>query len=205
MKLSGNRRWALRAIAASAAVTAINGSALARTPSQTEGPFYPLPGMRFADDDNDLVKIEGAVREAGGEIIVLKGKVLDGNGVPVKNARVEIWQCDTNGRYLHTSETGTGEKDTAFQGFGHSTTGEDGAYNFRTIKPGSYPGRTPHIHVKILVGSSELTTQFYIADHPQNEQDGLYRSLSPQQRELVEIRFTDGYEWPEAKVDIIVA
>lgn len=59
--------------------------------------------------------------------------------------RVEIWQCDMNGKYLHGGFRRSIEFDAAFQGFGHDITGPDGSYKFRTIKPVTYPGRTPHI------------------------------------------------------------
>ncbi|PLX45679.1 MAG: protocatechuate 3,4-dioxygenase, partial [Hyphomicrobiales bacterium] len=121
----------------------------APTPAATEGPFYPSPDMRLKDTDNDLVKIEGAVREAGGEVIFLTGRVLSRSGQPLEGARVEIWQCDVNRRYLHRGDHGAA-RDGGFQGFGHDITGADGSYRFRTIMPVPYPGRTPHIHVKVL-------------------------------------------------------
>ncbi|WP_157971031.1 dioxygenase family protein [Pseudogemmobacter bohemicus] len=77
-----------------------------KTPAQTEGPYYPTPSMRFADQDNDLVRIASAVREAGGEIIHLTGRVFTTNGEAAVGARVEIWQVDNNGRYLHSRERG---------------------------------------------------------------------------------------------------
>ena len=173
-----------------------------RTPSATEGPFYPTPAMRFADADNDLVKIEGQVREAGGEVVWLRGRVLDRAGRPVAGARVEIWQCDAKGRYLHTGDRGRRGFDEAFQGFGHVVTEADGAYAFRTIKPVSYPGRTPHIHVKVFHAGRELTTQFYIAGHPQNARDWLYQRMSPADRHAVSMTFAAGAAGPEATVDI---
>ncbi|MES0884025.1 protocatechuate 3,4-dioxygenase [Roseibium sp. SCP14] len=208
MTQSGNRRWALGTLAASTttlALAALTRPVAALTPAQTEGPYYPSPRMRFSDTDNDLVRIDGKVREAGGEIIILKGRVLDGTGSPVAGARVEIWQCDANGRYLHSRESGPAERDAAFQGFGHAVTQKDGTYAFRTIKPVAYPGRTPHIHVKVFSGNTELTTQFYIAGHPQNNRDSLYRRLSPEQRKLVEMQFKSGADWPETSVDLIVS
>src|SRR5262244_3417945 len=89
---------------------------LLRTPAQTEGPFYPdkLP----LDTDNDLIVINDTLTPAVGEITYLSGKILDARGNPVKNAAVEIWQCDNHGAYLH-SRTGNAEsKDKNFQGFG---------------------------------------------------------------------------------------
>jgi protocatechuate 3,4-dioxygenase beta subunit len=177
----------------------------ARTPSGTEGPFYPDSQMRFADVDNDLVSIAGRVEQAGGEIVMLGGRVLDGAGNPVASARVEIWQCDVNRRYLHHGDRGGAARDGGFQGFGHDVTGADGAYSFRTIKPVPYPGRTPHIHVKVLVsGSERLTTQFYLPDHPDNARDWLYRRVPVELREKVTMRFQDTGDLPRANLDIVI-
>lgn len=176
---------------------------VARTPRATEGPYYPTQGMRFADVDNNLVRVTSAVREAGGEVVILKGRVLDSSGAPVSGARVEIWQCDANGVYLHAADRGRGY-DEAFQGFGHVVTGDDGAYAFRTIRPVSYPGRTPHIHVKAFVSGRELTTQFYLEGHPQNARDALFRRMSAAEQRAVTMNFAPGPDGPEAAVDIVV-
>ena len=151
---------------------------LTKTPAQTEGPFYPnkLP----LDTDNDLLVINDGITPAVGEITHLTGKVLDAKGNPVRNAAVEIWQCDANGVYLHTADSGPkkDKQDKHFQGFGRFVTGANGEYYFRTIKPVPYPGRTPHIHFKIKKGGKEvLTTQCYMKGEPGNERDGIYRAL----------------------------
>ena len=199
-----NRRSLLALLSGAFALKPGRLLAAIRTPSTAEGPFYPDDSMRFADADNDLVKIEGVVREAGGEVVILNGRVLKRNGMPVANARVEIWQCDVNGRYLHSGDNQTVERDGAFQGFGHVVTGADGTYEFRTIKPVSYPGRTPHIHVKIIAGSEELTTQLYIAGEAANERDFLYLGMNKAQREAVEMVFGDKGRGLEARVDLII-
>lgn len=174
------------------------------TPRATEGPFYPTDGMRYADIDNDLVKIGDAVEQAGGEIVRLGGRVLDLDGRPVQSARVEIWQCDVRGRYLHRGDAG-GARDPAFQGFGFDLTGSDGRYRFRTIKPVPYSGRTPHIHVKVLQGNRErLTTQFYLPDHADNARDWLYQRIPLEQRERVTMRFVEGKNEPEAMLDLVI-
>ncbi len=158
------RKWLFGLIALP--VSGLAASAIL-TPSGSEGPFYPTVGMRFDDIDNDLVKIAGEVEQAGGEIVRLVGRVLDRGANPIAGARVEIWQCDVNGRYLHRGDSAGGTRDQAFQGFGHDLTDADGRYAFRTIKPVPYSGRTPHIHVKVLVDKRErLTTQFYLPDYP---------------------------------------
>src|SRR5262249_6316500 len=70
-----------------------------RTPAQTEGPFYPtkLP----VDTDNDLLLVNDNATLAGGDVTHLSGRVLDKDGTPVRNALVEIWQCDHKGIYMH--------------------------------------------------------------------------------------------------------
>ena len=175
------------------------------TPSGSEGPFYPTARMRFNDIDNDLVKIDGEVERAGGEIVMLSGRVLDSEGNPVAGARVEIWQCDVNGRYLHSGDSGWNSRDPAFQGFGHDLTGADGSYSFRTIKPVPYAGRTPHIHVKVLLANRErLTTQFYLPDHPGNSKDWLYQRVPQAKRELVTMNFVPAGQVSKAMLDIVI-
>jgi protocatechuate 3,4-dioxygenase beta subunit len=162
---------------------AFAAGALRPTPAQTEGPFYPdrMP----AETDPDLVHV-GRRAMAGGELLDLKGAVLDVNGRTVPGAMVEIWQVDANGRYIHTSDAGRGGRDEGFQGFGRTKVDAAGMYAFRTIRPVRYPGRTPHIHYKIYRPDGRvLTTQMVIAGEPQNERDGVYRSVAPYDRLLV--------------------
>ena len=190
------RRFMSRLGAAAAAAGAAGGlpawafaEELTRTPAQTEGPFYPdkLP----LDTDNDLIVVNDAVTSAVGEVTHLTGRVLDAKGEPLRNAVVEIWQCDQHGAYLHTGTTNHERRDRHFQGFGRFLTGRDGAYYFRTIKPVPYPGRTPHIHVKVKVkGQEKLTTQCYVKGHAGNERDGIWRGIRDEkQRESVTIAF----------------
>src|SRR5205814_7482844 len=102
---------------------------LLRTPRQTEGPFYPdkLP----LDTDNDLIIVNDAITPAVGEITHLTGKILDARGEPMRNALVEIWQCDNLGVYLHTGDSGHKKRDGNFQGFGRFMTGSTREYYFR--------------------------------------------------------------------------
>jgi protocatechuate 3,4-dioxygenase beta subunit len=162
---------------------------LLQTPAQTEGPFYPdkLP----LDTDNDLIVINDALSPAVGTITYLSGKILDARGNPLKNAAVEIWQCDNNGAYLHSGTNNADKKDKNFQGFGRFVTGSSGEYLFRTIKPVPYPGRTPHVHFKVkLKGKDVLTTQCYIKGHPGNERDGIWRSVRDEKlRDLITVEF----------------
>src|ERR1051326_2251249 len=160
-----------------------------RTPAQTEGPFYPnkLP----LDTDNDLLIINEGITPAVGDITPLTGVVLDEKGNPVKNALVEIWQCDAKGVYLHTDDSSKKEniRDKNFQGFGRFLTGSKGEYYFRTIKPVAYPGRTPHIHYKIKKGGKELlTTQCYIKGDARNEKDGIYQAIKRSEEHTSELQ-----------------
>ncbi|HEY7425396.1 MAG TPA: protocatechuate 3,4-dioxygenase [Gemmataceae bacterium] len=163
-----------------------------RTPPQTEGPFYPnkLP----LDTDNDLLVINDAITPAVGEITHQTGRILDAKGKPVRNALVEIWQCDSKGVYIHTKDSGRKEeqRDKNFQGFGRFLTGSGGEYYFRTIKPVPYPGRTPHIHFKIKRGGKELlTTQCYVKGEARNERDFVFRAIrDANARDAVLVAFT---------------
>lgn len=163
---------------------------LVRTPSQTEGPFYPdrLP----LDTDNDLLIIGKSTTPADGIVTHLSGRILDLRGEPLKNVRVEIWQVDHHGVYLHSGSDGGEKRDKHFQGFGRFETASDGRYRFRTIKPVAYPGRTPHIHVKLWKGDRELlVTQLYIQGEPQNARDGvLYGIADAKQRASVIVPFS---------------
>lgn len=162
---------------------------LAATPSQTEGPFYPvsLP----ADLDNDLVQVRGQAAQAMGVILHLQGRVLDGDGRPLPSALVEIWQSDSQGLYDHPRQPGRERRDQAFQGYGRMQADADGRCQFRTLKPVAYPGRTPHIHLKAVTASGGLlTSQFYIAGDPRDDADFVFRSAArdPRQRERIEMR-----------------
>lgn len=146
----------------------------ARTPSQTEGPFYPVrkPAVR----GNDL--IHGAIGTAEGKPLELVGRVLDVDSSPVPGARVEIWQADRRGIYRHPRAPNQGKEDPAFKGYGDSMADQSGRYSFLTIVPVPYTGRPPHIHVKVWVGEQNiLTTQLYLKDHPENKRDGLLSML----------------------------
>jgi protocatechuate 3,4-dioxygenase beta subunit len=188
-----SRRAFLGAVGVSVfAARGVFAEQLSRTPALTEGPFYPdrLP----LDTDNDLVLIKDASDPAVGEVTHLTGRILDPDGKPVRDALIEIWQCDANAVYLHTADSGgkQDQQDKKFQGYGRFTTDKDGGYRFRTIKPVPYPGRpSPHIHYKITKGGRDLlTSQIFIAGHEGNARDGVFRGLrDPIERELVMTEF----------------
>lgn len=171
-----------------AAIPGLFAEELMRTPSQTEGPFYPdkLP----LDTDNDLLIINDGITPAVGEISWVSGRILDQRGEPIRNALVEIWQCDNAGAYLHSGTSNKEKQDKNFQGFGRFLTGSSGEYLFRTIKPVPYPGRTPHIHYAVKTkGREKFVTQCYVEGHPGNAKDGIWKNLDERGRKALTIPF----------------
>lgn len=189
-----NRRGFLARLALGMSALSVPAGAFAeeltRTPRQTEGPFYPdhLP----LDTDNDLLVINNATTPAMGKVTHLGGRILDHRGDPIRNALVEIWQVDQNGVYIHSESGNRDDHDKHFQGFGRFLTGKSGEYYFRTIKPVSYPGRTPHIHFAVkLKGRDTFTTQCYVKGEPQNKRDFvLNRIQDPKARQSVIVDFS---------------
>lgn len=184
--------------------------ALMRTPSLTQGPYYPdkMP----LDTDNDLLIINDNITQAVGKITYLGGRILDSRGEPIRNAVVEIWQVDNNGSYLHSQGMNhqSNTRDTNFQGYGRFLTGSTGEYYFRTIKPVLYPGRTPHIHFAVKVkGRQKFVTQCFIQGDPHNTSDMVLNGIQdPKARASVIVPFTpikeSRIEELEAKFDVVL-
>ena len=127
------------------------------TPADMEGPFYPVSPIPVRDN---LILDE---QIPANETMLLAGRVLNQQGQPLLNARVEIWQCDSKGIYDHPQQSNTQNFDRKFAGFGAQITNEQGYYSFMTLHPVPYTGRPPHIHVKLWQNDKELlTTQLYL-------------------------------------------
>jgi protocatechuate 3,4-dioxygenase beta subunit len=152
---------------------ALGAEPLPATPQQTAGPFYPLAFP--PDSDNDLIHVSGRAATANGTPARIGGRVLDRSGRPLAGAQVEIWQCDATGRYHHVRDGRAAEPlDDNFQGYGRIAADQTGSYNFLTIRPVPYPGRTPHIHFAVSgAGFERLVTQMYVAGEPENERDAV--------------------------------
>jgi protocatechuate 3,4-dioxygenase beta subunit len=155
------RRRVLLGAAGCAAALALPALASSRRAitRMTDGPFYPPRAWRERWSDWDA-------------------------------ATLEIWQCDALGHYRHPSTEPTVDAvDNAFQGFGSSRSDAQGQFRFRTIRPVPYPGRTPHIHVKLRHASfGEVTSQLFVAGDPGNARDFLWRGLSADDRPALEMR-----------------
>ena len=152
---------------------------LTPTPSQTVGPYLHL-GLT---DARSISRI--ASDGAKGERVSLTFRVLDGEGVPVPDAMIELWQADSDGNYPHQDSS---EDGAAFRGFGRLATAEDGSCTFETIMPGCVPGpsetvQAPHINVSILGRGilKRLSTRVYFAEEPANDADPVL-SVVPENR-----------------------
>lgn len=162
--------------------------------SMTDGPFYPPRAWReqWPDWDADLSRVQrdGQTLVALGEHLGLELQLADVNGRAIDAAEVEIWQCDTLATYRHPGvRLATGQYDAGFQGFGASRADRDGRLRFRTIKPVPYPGRTPHIHVKLRHASfGEVSSQLFIAGDPGNARDFLWRAVDVADRSMLDMK-----------------
>jgi protocatechuate 3,4-dioxygenase, alpha subunit len=143
------------------------------TSSQTVGPFFAPALLREDARRNVLIQPETI-----GERIRIEGRVLDGDGVAVPDAMVEIWQANAHGRYNHSSDPGPAPLDPSFLGFGRSGTAEDGIYWFETVKPGPVPFdgerlQAPHICVTVFSRGllNHVVTRLYFEDEPANSSD----------------------------------
>lgn len=146
------------------------------------GPFYPL--IKPLDQDADLTIIKGSGRRAKGDVIHVAGRVLNKKGEPVRNAKIEVWQADSNGRYSHRSDPNKAPLDPDFQGYAVLHTDDDGRYRFKTIMPAPYPGeglvtgiRSPHIHFDVYGKYDRITTQMFFPDQSLNKTDAIFQSI----------------------------
>jgi protocatechuate 3,4-dioxygenase alpha subunit len=165
------------------------------TASQTVGPYFhiglsPVSDLSFAG--------------LSGERIVLTGKVLDGDGKPVNDAMIEIWQANTYGRYSHPEDRQDRQLQSGFRGFGRLATDSQGAFRFVSIKPGQVPGpdaalQAPHLLVAVFMRGllKHLVTRVYFPGEAANAHDAVLRAVPGERREtLIARRQASGdLEW----------
>lgn len=149
--------------------------------SQTIGPYLRI-GLEW------MVIEDMAPQGVAGERVRIEGRVLDGDGKPVNDAAVEIWQANSQGKYASPEDPQDKPLDPRFRGYGRSLTDNDGNFRFRTIKPGRVPGpdgklQAPHLVVTIFMRGllKQLVTRVYFPDEPANATDPVL-SLVPAER-----------------------
>jgi protocatechuate 3,4-dioxygenase beta subunit len=183
---------------------------LPHTLSEVTGPVYGHE--RIGELDHDLTRQHDG--EPIGERIILHGRVLDGDGRPVRGTLVEIWQANSAGRYAHQREQHDAPLDPNFTGTGRTLTDDEGCYRFTTVQPGPYPWRNhvgawrpAHIHFS-LFGSAftqRLVTQMYFPNDPLFPYDPILQSVTDEaarqrliatyDHSLSVPEFSLGYHW----------
>jgi protocatechuate 3,4-dioxygenase alpha subunit len=161
------------------------------TPSQTVGPFFSCGLARLAADL--------APAGVSGERVTIEGRVLDGDGQPVPDALIELWQANAHGRYAHPEDTQDSPLEPGFRGFGRVATDGDGRFRFTTIRPGPVPGpgaspQAPHILVSLFARGLQrrLVTRLYFPGHPANANDYALGLVPPERRPTLIARRGDG-------------
>jgi protocatechuate 3,4-dioxygenase alpha subunit len=147
------------------------------TPSATVGPYYLIGLKPSAFGGKDTIANNLVTPDASGERIRIEGQIFDGDGLPIPDAVVEIWQADAAGRYAHPRDQEV-RPNSAFRGFGRSDTDAQGKYVFETIKPGPVLGpdgkpQAPHIAVNVFARGllKHVTTRIYFSDEGRNNAD----------------------------------
>ncbi|HYY22683.1 MAG TPA: protocatechuate 3,4-dioxygenase subunit beta [Thermoleophilaceae bacterium] len=168
---------------------------LPHTLTEVTGPVYGHE--RLGELDHDLTRQHEG--EPLGERIILHGQVRDGDGRPVRNTLIEIWQCNAAGRYTHPVDVHRAPLDPNFSGAGRCLTDSEGRYRFITIKPGAYPWRNhpnawraTHIHFSLFgpAFATRLVTQMYFPGDPLHFQDPIFHSVRDRRdRERMICRF----------------
>jgi protocatechuate 3,4-dioxygenase alpha subunit len=160
------------------------------TPSQTVGPYLHI-GLAW------LTIARVAAPSCPGQHLQIGGRVLDGDGQPVTDALVEIWQADAHGRYAHPEDARAVPLTPGFRGFGRVPTDGDGRYRFFTIKPGPVADpqgglQAPHLVVSVFMRGllKRLVTRVYFPDEPRNADDRVLRLVPAERRGTLVARQT---------------
>lgn len=179
------------------------------TPSQTVGPYFAYgltPNKKY--DWTDLIIGDLVTPDTTGERIRIEGQVFDGDGKPITDSMIEIWQADAQGRYAHPRDART-RPNTSFKGFGRVGTDAEGRYVFHTIKPGLVPGpdgttQAPHILVAVFARGmlQHVFTRIYFADEAANAQDPILTLVPAERRQTLVARREDGADGPVYRFDI---
>jgi protocatechuate 3,4-dioxygenase alpha subunit len=162
------------------------------TASQTVGPYFSI-GFTW------MMRDEIAGPDVAGERVSLQGRVLDGDGKPVPDALIEIWQANSHGKYAHAEDTQDKPLEPGFTGFGRVATDDNGEFRFATIKPGPVPGpegkpQAPHLVISVFARGllRRLTTRVYFPDEPANEGDSVLNLVDPKRRSTLIAKNIEG-------------
>jgi protocatechuate 3,4-dioxygenase, alpha subunit len=178
-------------------------SPLAPTPPQTVGPFFH--GGLLREGMNVM-----ASERTEGERIRIEGQVLDGDGAPVTDAIVELWQADAHGHYHHPADRRAAPEDPAFTGFGRCGTDDDGRYWFETIRPGAVPGphgdQAQHVNVAVFARGllHHLSTRIYFEADPAHDTDPVLQRIPEERRGTMIARRGGGGRLPTYRFDIVL-
>ncbi len=152
------------------------------TANQTVGPYLHI-GLTWLNTSN----IAG--KGVAGERVSVQGRLLDGDGKPVSDGLIEIWQANSHGKYAHPEDTQKKPLEKGFRGFGRIPTDAKGGFRFATVKPGRVPGpggklQAPHLVVSVFMRGllKHLATRMYFPDEPANREDALLRLVPPERR-----------------------
>jgi protocatechuate 3,4-dioxygenase alpha subunit len=155
--------------------------------SQTVGPFFHFS---LTTEGHSVKCIAGP--GTPGERVWLKCRVTDGEGMPINDAMIEIWQADAEGRYNHPDDPQASAVDPAFKGFGRQASDDDGCCEFETIRPGHVAGsggawQAPHLNMAVFARGlvRQLQTRVYFAGDPANEKDPALALVPPERRETL--------------------
>lgn len=171
---------------------------LTQTPSQTVGPFFNI-GLIYDETQSDLVQ-----EQTAGFRILISGTVYDGDGQPIPDAMVEIWQPDANGIYSHPADPLHAQADPHFRGFGRAENLHEGQFTFHTIKPGSRDGQAPYINVNVFARGMLIhaLTRIYFADEAANANDPVLTSVPADRRHTLLATRDDSTIPPTYRFDI---
>lgn len=175
-----------------------------QTPSQTVGPFFHY-GLMTKDDWNIL-----ANEQTKGERILIKGQVLDGEGQPIPDAMIEIWQADSEGHFNHSADPNQHQADKNFRGFGRADTVIDGFFTFKTVKPGIVPfdeeqNQAPHINVRVFARGMLIHayTRLYFSDETEaNQTDPILNLVDAERRPTLVARKEESDDLPTYSFNI---
>jgi protocatechuate 3,4-dioxygenase alpha subunit len=182
---------------------------MAITPSQTVGPFFAYGLMPGGDYEwNDAFSNNLVTPDVSGERITIAGRVFDGDGQPIPDCMIEIWQADAAGRYAHPGDT-RALPNTSFRGFGRCGADKNGDFSFATVKPGAVPGpngatQAPHILLAIFARGMlrQSYTRIYFSDEQSNAADPILALVPAERRDTLIARRESRDGKPAYRFDI---